>query len=113
MPAPISTDLRRRILNDCDAGMRNRDVAAKFSVSVPFVKKLKRQRAQTGSIEPKPHGGGRRRVLASREADIRRIVDSGQAATVAAVHEQLEATCSTKTVWLELRRLGYRFKKRR
>ena len=112
MPAAISIDLRIRILKDCDAGIKHAEVARKYSVSVPFIKKLKSQRAQSGTIGPKPHGGGRPRKLASREEDIRQIVESGQALSAAAVQEKLGVRCSTKTVWLELRRLGYRFKKR-
>jgi transposase len=34
MPKPYSSDLRERVLKDCDAGMRSEDVAEKYSVSV-------------------------------------------------------------------------------
>lgn len=113
MPTAISVDLRRRILVDCDHGMKHRDVAEKFSVSLAFLKKLRRQRARTGSIAPRPCRSGRKRVLLSREAEIRQLVDSGQVRTCDELRERLGATCTTKTVWTELRRLEYRFKKKR
>src|SRR3954454_21961737 len=55
-----SIDLRERVVAACDAGDATRPrVAARFSVSVPWIRKLLRQRRDTGSIAPKPHGGGR------------------------------------------------------
>ena len=55
-----SIDLRERVVAACDAGDATREqVAARFSVSVPWIRKLLRQRRQTGSIAPKPRGGGR------------------------------------------------------
>src|SRR3954469_6975262 len=55
-----STDLRQRVIAAYDAREGTQDqVAVRFSVSVSWVRKLLRQRRHTGSIEPKPHGGGR------------------------------------------------------
>ena len=109
----IPTPLRRRILADCDAGMSMSKVAEKFSVSLAFVKKLKRQRRETGSIEPKPHGGGNPRALAGREEEIHRLMTDGVTRTIEELHAELKATCSVKTVWEEVRRLGYAVKRRR
>ena len=55
-----STDLRERVVAACDtrAGTREQ-IAARFAVSASWVRKLLRQRRDTGSIDPKPHGGGR------------------------------------------------------
>ncbi len=39
-------------------GQITEQVAGLFGVSVPWIKKLLRRRRQTGSIAPKPHGGG-------------------------------------------------------
>ena len=107
----IHTQLRQRILDDCDAGVNGRAAAVKYSVSVSFITKLKAQRRDTGSIEPRPHGGGRRRALVHRHADIRRLIEERAVGTVVELHAALGEPCTPKTVWLELRRLGYRFKK--
>ena len=61
----IGVRLRRRILADCDAGLTMAAAAEKFSVSLAFVKKLKKQRRETGSIEPRRPGGCRPRALAA------------------------------------------------
>src|SRR3954469_5590916 len=55
-----STDLRVRVVAACDARDGTRDqIAARFSVSASWVRKILRQRRDSGSIEPRPHGGGR------------------------------------------------------
>src|SRR4051794_32614019 len=55
-----STDLRERVVAACDAGGATRaHFAARFSVRVPWIRKLLRPRRETGSIDPKPRGGGR------------------------------------------------------
>ena len=53
-----SLDLREKIVALYDAGgISQRQLAARFCVSVFFVKKLFRQRKQTGSIAPKARRG--------------------------------------------------------
>jgi transposase len=47
-----SMDLRVRVLADCDAGMRTRAVARKYTVSESWVRHLKRRRAATGEVAP-------------------------------------------------------------
>ena len=109
---PFSTDLRRRILYDNDSGMRISDVAAKYFVSPSFVKKLRELRSRTGSIEPRVRNSGRKRKLAGRESEIRCLIDSGQARTLEEIRSRLETDVSLTTIWNEVRRLGYRYKKR-
>ncbi len=59
MPAALSVDLRQRVLAayQAKAGSQ-RQLAERFQVSLSFVRDLMRHYRQTGSIEPKPHGGG-------------------------------------------------------
>jgi transposase len=57
---PLSIDLRERIIN----AYNNKEGSAKklaerFSVSMSTVKRLISRYKKTGSIEPKPHGGGK------------------------------------------------------
>ena len=66
-----SIDLRQRVVAAYDAGEGTQEqVAARFAVSTSWVRKILRQRRQTGSIEPKPHGGGNVRAF-DGEADAR------------------------------------------
>jgi transposase len=47
-----SMDLRARVLKDCDAGVGTEAVAAKFSVSASWVRRLKQRRRETGRVGP-------------------------------------------------------------
>ena len=55
---PYSTDLRERILKDCDGGMKTRAVARKYAVSESWVRRLKQVRRETGRVIPLGHRGG-------------------------------------------------------
>ncbi len=52
--APYSMDLRQRVLEDCDAGLTSKDVAAKFRVSRSWVDRVKQRRRKTGEVAPRP-----------------------------------------------------------
>ena len=59
MPAPYSQDLRRRVINAYyNREGSQRQLAKRFQVSLTFVRNLLRHYRQTGTIEPKKHGGG-------------------------------------------------------
>jgi transposase len=54
-----SLDLRQRIVDAVDRQVGSQGaVATLFGVSRTLVKKLLRQRRETGTVAPKPHGGG-------------------------------------------------------
>ena len=59
MPAPLSVDLRRRIMaaHQAKEGSQ-RQLAERFKVSLSFIRDLTRRYRETGKVEPKPHGGG-------------------------------------------------------
>lgn len=109
---PISIDLRWRILHDNDSGMATADAAAKYFVSHSLVKKLRAQRGRTGSIEPIKYKPGRKRALADRSDELRELIDSGRTRTLKEIREQLGCQESLVTIRNEVRRLGYRYKKR-
>ena len=54
----LSLDLRKRIVAAKDAGGSIRGTAARFGVSPTTVQNLLTLRRTTGSLEPRPHGGG-------------------------------------------------------
>src|SRR4051794_41773492 len=61
---PYSQDLRRRIVDTIQRGDGTiRQVAERFLVSVSFVTRLLQLYRGTGSVEPRPHGGGNPAVL--------------------------------------------------
>src|SRR5437660_184054 len=54
-----SLDLRTRVVDAVDKQRgTQKDVAQLFGVGCTFIKKLLRQRRETGGLAPKPHGGG-------------------------------------------------------
>lgn len=59
MPAPLSVDLRQRVITAYQAKEGSqRQLAKRFKVSLSFVRDLMRHYRQTGIVKPKPHGGG-------------------------------------------------------
>ena len=65
-----SIDLRERVLTAVDAGegLPGADRQA-VPVSARWIRKLLARRAATGSIAPKPNGGGRKRLIQGEAAE--------------------------------------------
>ena len=58
MPAPLSNDLRRRIVDAYLAGEGTLDeIADRFAIGPASVTRFVRLYRQTGSVAPKPHNG--------------------------------------------------------
>lgn len=109
-----SEDLRERVVKACDEGRLSRqDVAERFSVSTRWIRKLLQQRRQTGSIAPKPHGGGHPPAFDS--AMIQRLkeeVTKDPDATLEELRERCGVSCSVQAVSTTLIKLGITRKKR-
>ena len=56
---PYSEDLRQRVVETIQCGNGSvREIASRFLVSISFVTRLLQLHRMTGSVEPRPHGGG-------------------------------------------------------
>ncbi len=108
---PYSVDLRERVLADCDAGMGTKGVAGKFSVSESWVRKLKQQRRETGSIEPRTATPGPAPALAGHAGRLRALVRESPGLSAGEYRDRLGVRVAVVTVWRALRRLGLTFKK--
>src|SRR4051794_13244962 len=110
-----SIDLRERVVAACDARDGTREeIAARFSVSVSWIRDLLRRRRQTGSIAPRPHGGGRRPAFAGDSAE--RPPAAGAAGGDATLEELAAAAgvaCVPSAVHGPLKRLGITRKRSR
>jgi transposase len=110
-----STDLRERVVAACDAGNATREqIAIRFSVSVAWIRKLIRQRRETGSIAPRPRGGGR--APAFDDEATRRLRDAVRADDDSTLEELARAagvSCCPSAVHRALARLGITRKKSR
>lgn len=88
-----STDLRQKII-DVYTGetISQRQLAKRFNVATSFIIKLLKQYRETGSIEPKPHGGGKPAQLRlEHQQVIAELVENTNDATLAQLAEQFEA----------------------
>jgi transposase len=114
MPAPISMDLRLRIVGAVEGGSSIREAARRFALSPSAAIKLMQRVRATGSVAP-PRYGVHRPLLEPHEADLRRLV--GAAApdlTLAELQTELQRRCGVRaglsTIPNALRRSGLRHK---
>ena len=115
MTAPLSADLRERLVRAVEAGSSARAAARRFAVSPSAAIKLLRRVRATGSVLPAKIGGCRRPLLAGHEELLRELTAAKPGITLAelrtALAERGIAVGSLTTVWSTLRRLGLRHKK--
>ena len=108
-----SMDLRERVVAACDArdGTRQQ-IAARFSVSVSWIRDLLKRRRETGSIAPKPHGGGQPPAFQGETAErLRKAVEGCPDATLEELRAATGVACGTSAVFRALERLGLPRKK--
>lgn len=97
-----SIDLRERVVAACDEGTETRaEIADRFGVSTSFIRKLLRRRRTSGSIAPKPHGGGGKPSLDERDLQqVRQLVQQKPDATLAELCDRLrDAGGSQVRIW--------------
>jgi transposase len=117
MTAPLSQDLRRRIVRAVEAGRSARQAAERFEVSPSAAIKLMRRVPETGSPAPGQIGGHRRPMLEPPADLIRALVAGRPRITLAelqvALRERGIQVKALSTIALMLRRLGLSHKKTR
>jgi transposase len=111
---PISEDLRERILDTVQRGDGSlRQIARRFLVSVSFITRLLQLHRSTGSLEPRPHGGGNPAVLSPEDLQqLRDLVRKQPDATLEELRQRLDVSCSLMTISRALRKLGLPRKKK-
>lgn len=117
MTAPLSQDLRRRLVRAVEAGSSAREAARRFEVSASAAIKLVRRVRETGSTAPAKIGGHRPPSLAGQEGVLRELTAASKGITLvelrAALAERGIEAGSLTTLRSTLRRLGLRHKKSR
>src|SRR5881397_3965530 len=111
---PLSNDLRKRILEAVDnkEGSR-RKLAARFKVNTSTITKLLRLRRETGSFEPRPHGGGVEPTLDHEALErLGKLVKETPDATLEALRREMGITGSRMIICRGLRKLGLPLKKK-
>src|SRR3954452_15443897 len=110
----ISEDLRKRILDTIERGDGSlRQIARRFLVRVSFITRLLQLHRSTGSLEPRPHGGGNPAVLSPEDLQqLRELVRKQPDATLEELRPRLGVSCSLMTISRALRKLGLPRKKK-
>ena len=115
MPAPLSMDLRQRIVRAVEGGSSMREVVLCFEVSASAAIKLMRRVRETGSAVPAQVGGHRPPALAGHEAALARIVEATPDITLAELlallRHRLGLSPGLSTLHRTLHSLGLRHKK--
>jgi transposase len=111
---PYSQDLRQRIVDTVSRGDGTiRQVAERFLVSIAFVTRLLQLYRSTGSVEPRPHGGGNPAVLTPEDLQrLREFIGQQPDATLEECRTHLGASCSLMTLSRALSQLGLPRKKK-
>jgi transposase len=90
-----------------------RQIARRFLVSISFVTRLLRTHRSTGSLEPKPHGGGNPAVLGPEDLErLREVIRQQPDATLEECRQRLGVDCSTMAISRALSKLGLPRKKK-
>ena len=115
MTAPLSQDLRKRLVRAVEEGASAREAAARCAVSASAAIKLVRRVRQTGSTAPAKIGGYRKPLLAGQEEFLRELAAGRKGITLAEIRAALiergVASVSLITVWTMLKRLDLSHKK--
>src|SRR5437763_4819175 len=105
---PYSQDLRKRIVATVQRGEGPvRQIAERFLVSVSFVTRLLQLHRSSGSVEPRPHGGGNPAVLTPEDLErLREFIRKRPDATLQECAKHPGIACSLVTISRALTKLG-------
>jgi transposase len=115
MTAPLSQDLRERIVRSVETGGSARGAARHFEVSASAAVKLMQRVRKTGSAAPAKIGGYRRPILEPHADTLRMVVKSKPGITLKEMRDALQArgilVKALSTISDMLKRLKVSFKK--
>ena len=116
MTAPISNDLRLRVVRAIDGGLSRRAAAAKFDVSISSAVRWHQRYSRTGSIAPAAIGGDRHSHRAeAHAAKVLAWIEENRDITLVEIADRLAAeghSFAPATIWRLLDRHDYTLKKR-
>lgn len=116
MTAPLSNDLRWRVVRAIEVGLSRRAAAAKFDVSIASAVRWHQRYARTGSIEPDAMGGDRHSHRAeAHAAKVLGWIDADRDLSLVEIAARLADeghVFAPATIWRLLDRHDYTLKKR-
>jgi transposase len=114
---PYSIDLRERIVDAYEKAEGSvRELATRFKVAPKTVQNYLNRKRKTGSVEPRPHGGGPTPKLDDAGVrELRTVVDEKNDRSLDEIANELDRRCKVRigrsTVWRIVERLGITRKK--
>jgi len=110
----LSLDLRERVVAAYDAGDGTRqDVADRFRVSLGMVKKLLRQRKQTGDLRPRHRFSGRKPLIVdAHRRQMRQFLGKRPDMTLSELRCALGLSCTLPAIHYALAHMNLTYKKR-
>ena len=109
--AAYSMDLRTRVIEDSDAGMRADAVAEKYRVSLSWVNRLKQRRRESWAIAPRRQTRWRTPILTPELPRLEALIAEQSDRTLAELQHALGTTASLTTIWRAIERLALTIKK--
>jgi putative transposase len=117
MTAPLSQNLRRRLVRAVETGCSAREAARRFEVSASAAIKLMQRVRQTGSAKQARIGGYRKPILGDHAALLHELRTAKSSITLAEIRDCLRErgirVGSLSTIWSMLRRLDLSHEKSR
>jgi transposase len=112
-----SMDLRKRVLAVYDSGQSTlKQVAEQFQVTTRWIQQLRHRRERYGSIAPYPQNQGRKPAFRGVElSQLNDFVRTHPDATLEEIKDYFSSKvdCSIVAIHHALKRLGWRYKKKR
>ena len=82
-----SLDLRQRIIDACNSGQTEREVAQRFAVSLGSVQRYKRRLKQRATLEQKPWPGRAPKIKNDQKEALKQLVAADSNATLESLAE--------------------------
>jgi transposase len=112
-----SMDLRKRVLAVYDRGQHTlKQIAERFQVTTRWIQQLRQRRELEGTIAPYPQNQGRKPAFRGKQLEeLNELVRHHPDATLEEIREHFsgKVTCSLVAIHQTLKRLGWRYKKKR
>lgn len=109
----LSIDLRERIIEAIEEkNLSKADVIRIFNISRTGLDYLLTHYKETGSLNPKPHGGGRPSKFSDDDIEkIKKFIEKKPDATLEEILEYTGKDASLTSLFRTLKKIGYRLKK--
>jgi transposase len=112
-----SMDLRKRVMAAYDSGKYTlKQVAEQFQVTARWIQQIRQRRKLEGTIAPHPQNQGRKPAFRGKQLEeLDEFVRDHPDATLEEIKEHFagKVTCSIVAIHYTLKRLGWRYKKKR